>query len=101
MEVHAIAIIALDRDSAHLAEQLALKSFVPVVALSDDRNLTSTNIPWIFRLPSSTAPESALSLLDEAERRSGPNAERLRAVLASGTPLDGRAFTSTGELAKK
>ena len=48
---HALAIVALDRDSAHLAEQLALKAFVPVVALSGDKALTSTNIPWIFRLP--------------------------------------------------
>ena len=55
MDEHASAIIALDRDAAHLAEQLALKAFVPVIALSDDRKLTSTNVPWIFRLPASTA----------------------------------------------
>jgi branched-chain amino acid transport system substrate-binding protein len=45
MDEHALAIVALDRDSSHLAEQLALKSFVPVVALSSDKSLTST----IFR----------------------------------------------------
>ena len=49
-----LAIVALDRDSAHLAEQLSLKKFVPVLALADDRALTSTNIPWIFRLPAQT-----------------------------------------------
>lgn len=94
---HALAIIALDRNAAHLSEQLALKSFVPVVALSEDRKLTSTNVPWIFRLPSTTAPESALQLIETAEARSGANPERLRDVLASGDAIDGVAFLSTGE----
>jgi len=30
MDEHALAIVALDRNAGHLAEQLALKSFVPV-----------------------------------------------------------------------
>src|SRR6266567_4254230 len=30
---HAIGIIALDRNSSHLAEQLAVKGFLPVIAL--------------------------------------------------------------------
>lgn len=94
---HAIAIIAMDRNSAHLAEQLALKSFVPVVALSDDTALTSTNIAWIFRLPSATTPEAALRALEAAEARSGPNSERLRDVLASGEMLAGVAFRSNGD----
>ena len=94
---HALAIIALDRDAAHLAEQLALKAFVPVVALSEDRKLTSTNVPWIFRLPSTTAPEVALRLIQTAEKKSGANPERLRDVLASGEVVDGVAFLSTGE----
>jgi branched-chain amino acid transport system substrate-binding protein len=97
MDEHALAIIALDRDSAHLAEQLALKAFVPVVALSSDKKLTSTNIPWIFRLPPETTPASALSLLAVAEARSGANAERLRDVLASGSAISGVAFLPTGE----
>ena len=37
MEEHVLAVIALDRDSAHLAEQLSLKTFVPVVALVTTR----------------------------------------------------------------
>ena len=37
MEEHALAVIALDRDCAHLAEQLSLKTFVPVVALRTTR----------------------------------------------------------------
>jgi hypothetical protein len=94
---HALAIVALDRDAAHLSEQLALKAFVPVVALSDDKALTSTNVPWIFRLPAGTTPDAALRLLQTAAKRSGPNPEKLRCVLASGSELDGIAFLSTGE----
>jgi branched-chain amino acid transport system substrate-binding protein len=97
MDEHALAIVALDRNAAHLAEQLALKSFVPVVALSADKTLTSTNVPWIFRLPGETSPASALRLLETAAVRSGPNPERLRDVLASGELLSGVAFLSTGE----
>jgi branched-chain amino acid transport system substrate-binding protein len=94
---HALAIIALDRDAAHLSEQLALKAFVPVVALSEDRKLTSTNVPWIFRMPSTTTPAAAFRLVRSAEGRSGANPERLRDVLASGDGIDGVAFLSTGE----
>ena len=97
MDEHALAIVALDRDSAHLAEQLALKAFVPVVALSSDKKLTSTNIPWIFRLPPETTPASALHLLEAAAVRSGDNPERLRNVLASGETVSGVAFLQTGE----
>jgi len=82
MDDHALAILALDRNSSHLAEQMALKSFVPVVALADDKTLTSTNIPWIFRLQPDTTPATALRMLVAAECRSGANPERLRNVLA-------------------
>ncbi len=97
MDDHALAIVALDRNGAHLAEQLALKAFVPVVALSYDKALTSTNVPWIFRLPAAETPASAMRLLRAAEARSGANAERLRDVLASGSDLAGVAFMDTGE----
>jgi ABC-type branched-subunit amino acid transport system substrate-binding protein len=93
----ALAIIALDRDAAHLAEQLALKAFVPVIALSDDKMLTSTNVPWIFRLPYGTSPEIALRLIREAVAETGANPERLRDVLASGAVYAGEAFAPTGE----
>ena len=94
---HALVILALDRDAAHLSEQLALKAFVPVLALSEDRKLTSTNVPWIFRLPASTAPADALWIIQSAEGKSGANPERLRDVLASGQSIEGAAFLSTGE----
>ena len=97
MDEHALAILALDRNSSHLAEQLALKAFVPVVALSSDHALTSTNIPWIFRLPAETKPAAALHVLETAAGRSGANPERLRDVLASGNLVAGVAFLPTGE----
>jgi ABC-type branched-subunit amino acid transport system substrate-binding protein len=97
MDEHALAIVALDRDAAHLAEQLALKTFVPVVALSSDKKLTSTNVPWIFRLPPETTPAAALRLLEAAAVRSGANPELLRDVLSSGELVSGVAFLPTGE----
>jgi hypothetical protein len=97
MDEHALAVVALDRDAAHLAEQLALKTFVPVVALSSDKTLTSINIPWIFRMPAATTPAAALQLLEAAAARSGDNPERLRDVLASGGEVSGVAFLPTGE----
>jgi branched-chain amino acid transport system substrate-binding protein len=97
IEEHALVVIALDRDCAHLAEQLGLKVFVPVVALSDDKVLTSTNVPWIFRLPANAGAAEAMRLVAEAVRVSGGNPEKLRDVLASGTTLAGVRFSSTGE----
>jgi len=103
MDEHALAIVALDRDAAHLSEQLALKTFVPVIALSSDKKLTSTNVPWIFRLPPETTPAAALRLLKTAairsgaNGRSGANPEKLRDVLASGDDISGVAFLPTGE----
>jgi phosphoribosylcarboxyaminoimidazole (NCAIR) mutase len=97
MDEHALAIIALDRDAAHLAEQLALKAFVPVLALSEDKKLTSTNVPWIFRLPASTTPAKALQLIQSAVANGAATPEQLRDVLASGQPINGVAFLTTGE----
>jgi len=95
---HALAVIALDRPSSHLAEQIAVKSFIPMVAISSDRTLTTTNIPWIFRLPEGTPIEQALRSLAEAINRAGPNREKIRNLLASGKRLGGASFESTGEL---
>jgi hypothetical protein len=97
MDEHAVAIVALDRDASHLSEQLALKCFVPVVALSSDKALTSADIPWIFRLPPGNTAAAALRLLREASGRAGTNPETIRDVLASGTEIDGLAFLPTGE----
>jgi branched-chain amino acid transport system substrate-binding protein len=97
---HVLAVVALDRPSGHLAEQVAVKSFVPVVAITSDRTLTSTNIPWIFRLPEGTPLEQALQSLSAAIGQVGANRASIREVLASGKALGGVRFESTGELAK-
>ncbi|HEX4809521.1 MAG TPA: ABC transporter substrate-binding protein [Bryobacteraceae bacterium] len=97
MDEHAMAIVALDRDSSHLSEQMALKCFVPVVALSNDKSLTSTNIPWIFRLPAGASPATALRLLEQAAARGGTNPQQLRESLASGKAVAGIAFLPSGE----
>jgi ABC-type branched-subunit amino acid transport system substrate-binding protein len=97
MDEHALAVIALDRDCAHLAEQLGLKVFVPVVALSDDKALTSTNVAWIFRLPADAGAAEAIRLVMEAARTAGENPEKVRDVLASGTMVAGVRFLPTGE----
>ncbi len=94
---HALAVIALDRASGHLAEQIAVKAFVPVVAISSDRTLTSTNIPWIFRLPEGTDLPQALNCLFTAITEAGPNRSSIRQVLASGKTLAGIRFSSAGE----
>jgi len=92
-----IAVIALDRASSHLAEQIGVKAFVPVLAVSSDKTLTSINIPWIFRLPEGTSLPQALATLAAAEQASGANRGRLRDELASGKTLAGVRFQTTGE----
>jgi branched-chain amino acid transport system substrate-binding protein len=92
-----IAIVSLDRNSSHLAEQIGVKAFVPVLAVSSDKTLTSINIPWIFRLPDGATLPSALQTLAAAIERAGPNREKVRDVLASGIALANTSFQSTGE----
>lgn len=94
---HVLALIALDRASSHLAEQIAVKAFVPVLAISSDRMLTSTNIPWIFRLPQGTPVQDAVRCLSNAIDRSGPNRDEIRKLLASGKLVAGVRFDPTGE----
>ena len=94
---HVLALIALDRASSHLAEQMAVKAFVPVLAISSDRMLTSTNIPWIFRMPQATPLQAAVNCLSAAIDRSGPNRAEIRKLLASGEPVAGVRFDPTGE----
>lgn len=100
MDEHALAVVALDRNSSHLSEQLALKAFIPVLALSDDKTLTSANIPWIFRLPMGTDAAAALRMLREAEAKVGADPEKMRALLSSGQHVAGLAFLPSGELSR-
>ncbi len=94
---HVLALIALDRASSHLAEQIAVKSFVPVVAITADRTLTSTNIPWIFRLPEGTPLLNAVECLFGAIDQAGPNRAGIRELLASGRRVGGIRFDSAGD----
>jgi hypothetical protein len=75
-----------------------VKAFVPVLAISSDKMLTSTNIPWIFRLPEGTALSNAVQVFAQATRVSGANRGKIRELLASGTAVAGLRFDSRGEL---
>ncbi len=95
---HVLGIVSLDRSSSHLAEQIGTKAFVPVIAVSSDKALTSTNVPWIFRLPQGTELEQALRCFADAAAKAGPNRGKIRDALATGAPVGGMRFQSTGEL---
>jgi hypothetical protein len=88
-----IGMISTDRNSSHLAEQLAVKMFVPLIALSTDRSLTALNIPWIFRMSPDGSIERAVRTMVEATEKAGANRGRVREVLASGA-----TFNSRGEM---
>jgi branched-chain amino acid transport system substrate-binding protein len=94
---HAVGIVALDRNSSHLAEQLALRAFIPVIAISDDKTLTSINIPWIFRMPAESQAIMAIEMFKSSIARVGANADRIRKELSSGQPVAGVRFQSSGE----
>jgi len=93
----ALGIIALDRNSSHLAEQIGVKAFVPVIAISSDKLLTTTNISWIFRMPESTPLVKALDVFALAVNASGPDRGKIRTYLASGNTVAGVSFTATGD----
>jgi ABC-type branched-subunit amino acid transport system substrate-binding protein len=95
---HVLGVITLDRASGHLAEQLGVKLFVPVVAISSDKTLTSVNIPWIFRLPQTASLDQAVQTFSDAYMKAGANRGKIRDVLASGDMVGGVRFQSTGEL---
>ena len=97
-EDQALALIATDRNSSHLAEQLAVKAFVPLIAVSADHSLTSVNVPWVFRVPPDTSVKEALQCLLDATEKAGANRGRLRETLASGIQLGKLQFASNGEL---
>ncbi len=92
-----LGVIALDRNAAHLAEQVGSKAFVPVIAISSDRMLTTTNVPWIFRLPEGTPPARALEVFAEGVNASAADRGKIRAYLASGNAVAGVSFAPTGD----
>jgi branched-chain amino acid transport system substrate-binding protein len=85
-----VGIIAVGRNAGHLAEQLASKIFVPVIAISADSSLTAVNLPWIFRLAADTPIEEAVRAMTAAAETSGPNRGRLRDALAESGRFDNR-----------
>lgn len=92
-----IATFARDRAASHLAEQIGVKTFVPVIAISSDHALTSIPIPWVFRLPEGTSLDQALPIITAAEHQSGANRSKLCEVLSSPSPIAEVRFQSTGE----
>ena len=85
-----VGLIATDRNSSHLAEQIAVKALVPLIAISADHDLTSVNIPWIFRLPPEATVSDALAQMVQALDKSGLDRGRLRQVLAAAIVAPGR-----------
>jgi branched-chain amino acid transport system substrate-binding protein len=71
-----------------------------VIAISSDRALTTTNIPWIFRLPDRTSLEQALGCLSAAGTQAGANRGKIRELLSSGADYAGISFEPTGEQRK-
>jgi branched-chain amino acid transport system substrate-binding protein len=93
-----IGLVATDRASAHLAEQIAVKTFIPLIALSSDHKLTSTNIPWIFRLAPETPVADAVRCLTDAASSVGGNRGKIRDYLASGHVVaTAISFNASGE----
>jgi branched-chain amino acid transport system substrate-binding protein len=93
-----LGVIALDRNAAHLAEQIGSKAFVPVIAIASDRMLTTTNIPWIFRMPEGTPLVKALDAFVEAANAAGADRGKIRGYLASGNTVAGVSFAPTGDV---
>jgi hypothetical protein len=60
--------------------------------------LTSTNIPWIFRLPAGSDLSDGVRVFTQAADAAGANRGKIREFLASGTSIAGVRFDSTGEV---
>lgn len=90
----AIALIATDRNSSHLALQLGNKAELPVIAITSDRTLLSLNLPWLFEVSPQTSLSDAIRSVVAAIERSGPNRSRLRAALDTTGMLAGRVTAS-------
>jgi ABC-type branched-subunit amino acid transport system substrate-binding protein len=93
-----VGIIATDRNSSHLAQQIGVKAFVPLLAISSDELLTSTNIPWVFRMPEGTSLQDAIAVLADAVKAAGINRGKVRDLLASGKSIGGVRFESNGQM---
>jgi hypothetical protein len=93
-----LAVVATDRNASHLAEQLAVKAFVPVLAMSQDRSLSGANVPWLFRVPEGEDAAALAALLDAADgsgRNRGVLRDRLAASFDAGAPGPTRLGTAS------
>ncbi len=88
-------IIGFRGGASHIALQIAAKAYVPVIApVSSAVSLTSTGVPWIFRLPPDDNMQAQLLV------KQGVAAKHLRRVgLVSGTGHDSRAAAGAVEKA--
>jgi len=49
---HVWAVIAFKDGAGHIAQQIAAKAYIPVIApITSEPSLTRARVPWIFRLP--------------------------------------------------
>jgi ABC-type branched-subunit amino acid transport system substrate-binding protein len=89
------AIITFRDGAGHVAQQIAAKAYVPVVApLSSDSSLTHAGVPWIFRLPPDDRMQARLLVKDRIVDK-----HLNRVGLVSGTDQNSRA--AAGEIEKE
>jgi branched-chain amino acid transport system substrate-binding protein len=81
------SVIAFREGAGHIAQQIAAKSFVPVIApVSTALSLTRARVPWIFRLPPDDRVQAQLLVRDGIIKK-----KLNRIGLISGTDHDSRA----------
>jgi branched-chain amino acid transport system substrate-binding protein len=89
------AIIAFRDGAGHIAQQIAAKAYVPVIApVSSDSSLTHAGVPWIFRLPPDDQIQARVLV-----KGGIVNKHLNRVGLVSGTDQNSRA--AAGEMKKE
>ncbi len=87
------AVIAFRDGAGHIAQQIAAKVYVPVIApLSSASSLTHTGVPWIFRLPPDDRVQAQVLVKDGIV-----NKQLNRVGLVSGTDQNSRAAVTEME----
>jgi branched-chain amino acid transport system substrate-binding protein len=89
------AIIGSRDGASHIAQQIAAKAYIPVIApISSVSSLTRTGVPWIFRLPPDDRVQARLLVKDCIV-----NKDLNRVGLVSGSDQNSRA--AAGEMEKE
>jgi branched-chain amino acid transport system substrate-binding protein len=87
------AIITFRDGAGHIAQQIAAKAYVPVIApLSSTFSLTHTGVPWIFRLPPDDQKQARVLV-----KNGIVNKHLIRVGLVSGTDQNSRAAAAAME----